>query len=314
MKTLTLTTPGEFKLSDTPAPRECLAGHAIVRVHRVGICGTDLHAFRGKQPFFSYPRVLGHELGVEVVEVGANDKGIRVGDRCSVEPYMNCGDCGPCRRNKPNCCINLRVLGVHIDGGMRELITVPIRKLHKSATLSLDQLALVETLGIGAHAVQRGMIEKGEDVLVLGSGPIGLATTQFAQVAGARVTVADTNPARLAFCKSQLKVDRTVLFGPEVAENVSALGELPTAVFDATGNPQSMMNAFHYIANGGKLIFVGLFVGNVTFDDPNFHKRETTLLASRNSTPDNFTQIIRLMEEGRMTPPPGLRTGRRWIR
>ncbi len=304
MNTITLTTPGQFDVSDTKAPDSCPPGHALVRVHRIGICGTDLHAFRGKQPFFTYPRVLGHELGVEVVEVAPNNLGIKKGDRCSVEPYMNCQDCGPCRRNMPNCCINLKVLGVHIDGGMREFITLPIRKLHKSDKLSLDQLALVETLGIGAHAIERAKVQKGEDVLIIGSGPIGLAVTQFAQVAGANVTVADTNAARLEFCKSNLGVKRTVLFGADVAENTATIGELPLVVFDATGNPQSMANAFYYYANGGRLVFVGLFVGNVTFDDPNFHKRETTLLASRNSTPGDFTRIISLMEKGEIDTSP----------
>src|SRR5918998_1150591 len=117
MKTITLDQPGRFTLSETTAPDRAPDGEALVRVRRVGICGTDLHAYKGRQPFFSYPRILGHELGVEILEVGENGRGLRAGDRCAVEPYLNCGACIACRRGKPNCCANLKVLGVHTDGG-----------------------------------------------------------------------------------------------------------------------------------------------------------------------------------------------------
>src|SRR5207244_4493585 len=182
MKQIVLEQPGRFASVDAPPP-ERRANEALVRVHRVGVCGTDLHAFAGRQPYFTYPRVLGHELGVEVVEVPANGRGVRPGDRCAVEPYLSCGECNACRAGKYNCCERLEVLGVHTDGGMRELIAVPVDRLHKSERLSLDQLALVETLGIGAHAVARSGLRAGEDALVVGAGPIGLAVVQFALAA-----------------------------------------------------------------------------------------------------------------------------------
>src|SRR5438128_10322519 len=138
--------PGQFSLTTVDEPPAIQEGEARVRIHRVGICGTDLHAYRGRQPFFSYPRILGHELGVEIVEIGANEAGLQVGNRCAVEPYLNRGRCIACRRGKTNCCVDLKVLGVHTDGGMRESITVPIAKLHRSRTLTFEQLALVETL------------------------------------------------------------------------------------------------------------------------------------------------------------------------
>src|SRR3954466_4668406 len=155
MKTIILQEPGKFRLDESaaaPGAGELAAGGALVRVRRVGICGTDLPAFRGRQPFFTYPRILGHELGVEVVAIdpaSSKEFDIRPGDRCAVEPYLNCGACVACRAGKTNCCVKLQCLGVHTDGGMRELIRVPARKLHKSAKLTLEQLALVETLGIG---------------------------------------------------------------------------------------------------------------------------------------------------------------------
>jgi 2-desacetyl-2-hydroxyethyl bacteriochlorophyllide A dehydrogenase len=303
MKTVRLEKPGQFALLEAAPPGAASPGEAIVRVRRIGVCGTDLHAFAGNQPFFSYPRVLGHELGVEVVSVGSAVAAVKPGDRCSVEPYINCGTCIACRRGKPNCCSSLRVLGVHADGGMRELFAVPARKLHASPSLTFDQLALVETLAIGCHAVARAGIERGEFALVVGAGPIGLSVVQFAAEAGAQVIVLDVNEARLGFCKRQLGV-KHVINAAESATLDTLLqltnGDLPTAVFDATGNPGSMAAAFNYPAPGGRIVLVGLFQGDVTFNDPNFHKRELTLLASRNALPADFTRIIQLVESGRI--------------
>jgi 2-desacetyl-2-hydroxyethyl bacteriochlorophyllide A dehydrogenase len=306
MKTIILLQPGHFAFSTTPEPKALPPGEALVRVHRVGICGTDLHAYRGRQPFFSYPRILGHELGVEIVEIGENTAGLQAGERCAVEPYLNCGRCIACRRGKTNCCVDLKVLGVHTDGGMREYITVPVGKLHRSDRLPYEQLALVETLGIGAHAVERAQLEPQEFALVVGVGPIGLSVIQFAQLAGARVIVLDVNEKRLSFCRQQLKVAHTVQAQGEILDSLlSITGEdLPTAVFDATGNPQSMERAFQYVAHGGRLIFVGLVQSDITFHDPDFHRRELTLLSTRNSTSHEFTRIIRLLEEGRIDTKP----------
>jgi len=307
MTTIRLEEPGRFRSLDCATPSAPLAGEALVRVRRVGVCGTDLHAFAGSQPFFSYPRVLGHELGVEVVSVGAGVTSVGPGDRCSVEPYLNCRKCIACRRGRPNCCTELRVLGVHVDGGMREQIVVPALKLHPSATLSLDQLALVETLGIGCHAVARAGLERGECALVIGAGPIGLAVMQFAMEAGARVIALDVNAARLEFCRRQLGVPHAV--DPSAEAPLEALrrltgGDLPTAVFDATGNPGSMASAFGFPAPGGRLVFVGLFQGDVTFNDPSFHRRELTLMGSRNAQASDFTRIVGLIEARRIDTTP----------
>ena len=307
MKAIRLEAPGQFASLEIDAPAAPVAGEALVRVRRIGVCGTDLHAYRGKQPFFAYPRILGHELGVEVVAVGAGVTHVRAGDRCSVEPYINCETCVACRRGKPNCCASLKVLGVHMDGGMREAFTLPARKLHPSATLTFDQLALVETLGIGCHAVERARLERDEYALVVGAGPIGLAAIQFAMEAGARTIVLDVNEARIDFCQRQLGVPHAINASREAS--VEALlritgGDLPTAVFDATGNPTSMMEAFHFPAQGGRLVFVGLFQGDVTFNDPNFHKRELTVMGSRNALPTDFTRIISLIEAGRIDTGP----------
>jgi 2-desacetyl-2-hydroxyethyl bacteriochlorophyllide A dehydrogenase len=309
MKTLILETPGNLVARETPHPGLPGPGEALVRVHRVGVCGTDIHAFHGRQPFFSYPRILGHELGVEVVAIGEKVERVKVGDRCAVEPYMNCGRCIACRRGKPNCCAELKVLGVHRDGGQREWLLVPAEKLHAANDLAYDQLALVETLGIGAHAVERARVEAGETVAVLGAGPIGLAAIQFALAARARVLVVDRVKERLDFCRDKLGLPASDLIDASVEEVGVALkartdGDMPTAVFDATGNARSMAAAFDFPAQGGRLVFIGLFPGEVTFNDPNFHRRELTLLASRNALPGDFGKILALIRSGAIDTRP----------
>ena len=308
MKTIVLEQPGTFRLIETGLPGEPGPGEAVVRVRRVGICGTDLHAFRGRQPFFSYPRILGHELGVEVVALGPQDRdwGLQAGDRCSVMPYLFCGECSACRRGKTNCCYHLQVLGVHTDGGMREFITVPAEKLLKSESIPLDHLALVEMLCIGAHAVRRADLTPGENVLVIGAGPIGLGVVQFAHLAGANVLVMEIAPSRLRFCRQVVGIQHTVDARQEVLPQLQALldGDLPTTVFDATGNARSMMNAFDYVAHGGKLVFVGLVQDDITFHDPDFHRREQTLLSSRNATMEDFKKVIQTLEAGQINLDP----------
>lgn len=311
MNTLVLEEPGRLAFTDTPPPVAPGPGEALVRVHRVGVCGTDIHAFGGHQPFFTYPRILGHELGVEVLAVGEGVSDVSPGDRAAVEPYLNCGTCSACRRGRTNCCATLTCMGVHGDGGMRERIVVPAHKLHVSATLSLDQLALVETLGIGKHAVDRafsiGGFASGDTVGVIGLGPIGLTAVQFALLAGARVVGVDLSAARCGTAKRLYPALETVSFDPQQpidAQWAAQLGAAPRAVFDATGHRGSMQNAFSLPGPGGTLVFIGLVLGEVAFDDPAFHKKELTLLSSRNSVARDFVEIIGHMEAGRIDVAP----------
>ncbi len=291
MRQIILERPGQFH-EQFAAPAPAAPGEAVVRVHRVGVCGTDLHAFAGRQPFFTYPRILGHELGVEVVSAPPNDRHIEAASLCAIEPYISCGHCHACRLNRPNCCESLKVLGVHCEGGMRPFLNVPVELLHRSDKLSLDQLALVETLGIGAHAVARSGIREGEEALVVGAGPIGLAVVQFAQAVGARIRMLEISEPRRAFVEK---------LGVETIDKFD--GRLADVVFDATGNPQAMEAAFDYPAHGGRLVFVGLVQGRISFDDPQFHRRELTVLSSRNSCHD-FPRIIRMIEDGSIDTSP----------
>jgi alcohol dehydrogenase len=308
MRAIRLTQPGRFDRIDIEPPQKPGPGEALVRVHRVGICGTDISAYLGKMPLFSYPRIPGHELGVEVDEVGPGVGNVKPGDRCSVEPYINCQDCFACHRGGVNCCESLKVLGVHADGGLRPQFVVPARKLHVSRKLTPEQLALVETLAIGCHAVARGSPRAGDDVLVIGAGPIGLSTIEFVKLAGAKTTVLDINTARLAFCKERMGVAHAVEFKGDGSElpafRAVTNGALFPLVFDATGSSESMSNATNYVAHTGRLVFVGITRDDVRFADPLLHRREMTLLASRNALPGDFGRIIGLIEEGRIDTRP----------
>lgn len=301
MKSIILQTPGDFQQVEQEVDFELEKNEALLKVHRVGICGTDLHAYAGEQPFFSYPRILGHELGVEVVEIGAEVKNVSVGDRCSVEPYRYAPSDQAVRQGKPNCAETMSVLGVHEDGGMREYFKFPAKFLHRSDQLSYDQLALIEPLGIGCHAVNRASVAPEDRVLVIGAGPIGLGALQFSLSAGAEVAIMEIDANRLEFCQQQFALAGGVdPADEETKEQLKDLfgGHLPTVVLDATGNKQSMENAFDLVAHGGRLVYIGLFQGEVTFHDPTFHKKELTLMASRNALASDFEQIIRSIEEG----------------
>ena len=288
MRQLVLSAPGRFLPREVEPPSR-QQGCALVRINRIGVCGSDFHAFAGRHPAYTYPRVIGHELAGTVISADDNEYGNQADDHCAIEPYVNCGECSTCRMGRPNCCERLEVLGVHRDGGMQEILAVPYRLLHRSSTLSLDELALVETLGIGAHAVARSRASKDESALVVGAGPIGLGTALFARAAGCHVIVAEPDRFRREFAQRQgfNAVDST--------EHQSA-----DIVFDATGNAKVMAESLYSVAPGGRLVFVGLTSSPITLDDGFFHKREITLLSSRNSA-HQFPRILRMLENGEIS-------------
>lgn len=307
ISSIILKEPGAFIQTKTELETGLQPDEALLKVHRIGICGTDLHAYTGKQPFFSYPRILGHELGVEVAEVGDQVENVSVGDRCSVEPYRYHPADQAVLIGKPNCAEHMSVLGVHEDGGMREYFKFPAKFLHPSRTMSYGQLALVEPLSIGCHAVNRANITSQDRVLVVGAGPIGLGALQFALDAGAEVAIMEIDEERMAFCCQSFNLSGGInpLQG-NATEQLRDLfgGHLPSVVLNATGNKQSMESSFDFVAHGGTLVYIGLIQGNITFHDPHFHKKELTLMASRNALSADFEQIIRLVEEGRINTDP----------
>ncbi|MGY3052990.1 2-desacetyl-2-hydroxyethyl bacteriochlorophyllide A dehydrogenase [Pedobacter sp. UYEF25] len=303
MKTLVCVEPGcfEYRLANKPILKK---GNSILEIKRIGICGTDLHAFEGVQPFFKYPRILGHELAGELVEI-SDAPGFKIGDAVTFIPYFNCGTCIACRMGKANCCIDINVCGVHIDGGMVEYLSVPSSALIHGDGLSFDELALVEPLAIGAHGIKRAEVKKGEYVLVVGAGPIGLGTMEFARIAGAEVIALDINNKRLEFCKEKLKVAHTINASEtDVIRQLQDItsGEMPTVVIDATGSLKAIENGFKYIAHGGRYVLIGLQKGDVSFSHPEFHKREATLMSSRNATRVDFEHVIASMKNGIINP------------
>lgn len=285
-----------LSLQDVPEP-ERSEHEAIVSIKRIGICGTDLHAYKGNQPFFTYPRILGHELAGVIEDIGQNEAGLQIGDTVSIIPYLHCGRCIACRSGKTNCCVSMQVMGVHVDGGMRERIAVPVSHLLRAEGLTLDEAAMVEPLSIGAHAVRRARVQPGEQVVVIGAGPIGLGVMAFAKQAGAKVIAVDRNQERLELSRSLAGADILVQATGQAVDLVREVtgGDYATAVFDATGNVNSMNEAIQYVAHGGQMIYVGLVKADITFHDPEFHKREMSILGSRNATREDFEQVMQVL-------------------
>lgn len=304
MKAIQLESPRTFKHIRIDEPPALAPNEALVRTHFMGVCGTDTSAYLGKFALFSYPRIPGHELGVEVLEVGSAVTNVRPGDRCSIEPYLNDVASFASRRGHGNCCQNLQVLGVHTDGGLRERFVVRADKLHPSQKLSFEQLALVETLAIGCHAVNRADPQAGEHLLIIGAGPIGLSVLEFAKLAGSNITMMDMNSDRLAFCRRNYGLANTILSrgdGSELAKMQEITGgELYPIVMDATGSAASMNNALNFVAHAGTLVYVGITTQDITFPDRLFHVREMTLKGSRNALSDDFRRIIKLIEDGQI--------------
>ena len=303
MKTLVCARPGEFEYANGEQP-ELKPGHAIIKIKRIGICGTDLHAFEGTQPYFEYPRILGHELSGELIAVDSAI-GFEIGETVTFIPYFYCGNCIACRSGKENACVNIKVCGVHQHGGMVEYLSVPSYSLIHGEGLSFDALALVEPLAIGAHGVRRAGITKGEFVLVIGAGPIGLGTMEFARIAGGKVIALDINNDRLEFCKQRLKVEHTInAMDTDVALQLSSItnGDMPTVIIDATGNLKAINNAFQYMAHGARYVLIGLQKGEIILSHPEFHKREATLMSSRNATRGDFEHVINCMKRKEVDP------------
>ncbi len=309
MKSVICVRPGSLRLIDRPEPRPA-EGEALLRIRRVGVCGTDYHILGGRQPYLNYPRVMGHELGAEVVDAPAGS-GLTPGSTVVVVPYLSCGTCRACRRGLTNCCRRISVLGVHQDGGMAEYLAVPVSNVITAPNLSLDQAAMVEFLAIGAHGVHRAAITAEDRVLVVGAGPIGMAALIFAHARGAEVTVMDLRTDRLDFARTHLGASATVMASADADAALSALteGEFFDVVIDATGHLPSIQRGLSFVGHGGRYALLSIVQDDIAFPDPEFHKRETTLLASRNALPEDFAEVMRQIEAGRV-PTAALATHR----
>jgi len=304
MKSIVLYQPFQLEPRTDPIPTPG-PGEALLRVERLGVCGTDWHAYAGEQPFFSYPRIVGHEIGAQIVAVGENERGLQPGDRVVVEPLLPCGQCYACRIGKYNCCAHLQVLGVQTDGAMREYLTLPVQRLYRSEKLNAEELALCETFSIAVQANRRGRVTAGELVCVLGAGPIGLAVMQVAKAYGATVVSLDLVEAPLALAR-ELGADHVVHAGAtDAAEAVRDLtgGEGAPVVIEAVGHPRTMEQTVDLVAHGGRVVIVGLTDRPVTFPASLLVRKELDLLGSRNSH-DAFPEVLRLAESGQIRLRP----------
>ena len=298
MKTIVCEKPHELTVTERERPVR-KAGEVMVRIRRVGLCGTDFHIFTGNQPYLNYPRVMGHELSGEIAETDPAS-GFTTGQLVTINPYLPCGTCIACRKAKPNCCVNIKVLGVHIDGGMTEFVCVPEQAIVDAKGLSLDQAAMVEFLSIGAHAVRRAELEAGERVLVVGAGPIGIAAALAARLAGATVSLIDTMSQRLAHASERLGFTNVAVVDASLEEWLSQQtdGEYFDCVFDATGSARAIEGGFRYVAHGGRYVLISVVKDTISFADPEFHKREMKLIGSRNATSQDFQYVIDHIRDG----------------
>ncbi|MEA1786175.1 zinc-binding alcohol dehydrogenase family protein [Arenibacter sp. GZD96] len=299
MKYIVCEKPGRFLMKEKNKP-ERNPGEALLRIKKVGVCGTDLHAYSGNQAFFTYPRILGHELAAEVVAIDENQQGIQVGNKVAIMPYVSCGVCVACRQGKTNCCVNMQVLGVHTDGGMQEQISVPIDLLLPAQHLRLEEIALVEPLAIAAHALARAQLKAGETIAVIGCGPIGIGIIKLAQIAGAHVIVVDVNKQRLQYVQDYFDAAHCIVADEKTKVTISDItkGNLCNVVFDATGHKGALEAGINYMAHGGRYVLVGLSKGELTFLHPAIHAKETTLLCSRNATITDFKYVMEILEKG----------------
>lgn len=297
MRALLCEEPGRLSLVTRPRPVRG-AGEVLVRIRHVGVCGTDFHIFAGKHPFLQYPRVMGHELSGTVEE--AED--LAPGTPVYIVPYLSCGTCGACRKGLTNACRNIRVLGVHCDGGMAEYLSVPAANVIPAGGIALADAAMIEFLAIGAHGVKRGGIGPEDRVLVTGAGPIGMSAILFARARGAHVTAMDPRADRLAFASGALGADAVLAAGPDALAAAMAAtgGEGFDVVIDATGLPGPIEAGFAFLAHGARYVLLSVVPQEIRFSDPEFHKREATLIASRNAQPDDFAEVLRRMAAGQV--------------
>ena len=295
MLTGTCVEPGRFELRDAPVPEVAPEGWALVDIAAVGLCGTDYHIFAGKHPYLVYPRVIGHELSGRLVAAAG---GMDAGSLVVINPYLSCGTCRACRRGKPNCCTRIEVLGVHRDGGLCGRIAVPVGNLYPAEGLSETEAAMVEFLAIGAHAVARSGIQPGDRVLVTGAGPIGIGTAIFARLEGAEVHLLDLSRQRLdmagqKFGFTHLHDDGTAILQGDLADGFDL-------IFDATGTAAAIEAGFPLLAHGSTYVLVSVVKDRISFEDAEFHKRETRIVGSRNALKADFERVMAAIRDRRI--------------
>ena len=301
MKAIVLTEPHHFEIQERPAPAPG-EGEALLRVRAVGVCGSDLHAYHGHQPFVTYPRVLGHEVAAEVVALGPGAEGFAVGDRVCVDLVINCGRCYACRVGRPNCCVSINVMGVQVDGGLAEFLAAPTSRLYRVPDeLADEEAALIEPLTIGCQAVSRGEVTSADTVAVIGAGPIGLVSLLAAKARGARVIISDLLDSRLELAV-ELGADAAIHSGRDsLAEAVATFtnGEGANVAIEAVGVESTVLAAIDVASAAGRVVLLGLGAKPVPIVPSALVRKELDVRASRMSA-RRFPEALRLATERKL--------------
>lgn len=277
--------PHNIRLTDVPRP-EPRAGEVLLNVRAVGICGSDIHLYRGDHPYRVFPLIYGHEFTAVVAALGDGVSNVRVGDTVVVEPLLSCGECYPCRIGRPNCCTHLQVIGVHTNGGLAESIVVPARLVYRvPPDLPPEVAALCEPFSIGMNACARGAVSAADRVVILGAGPIGITMLAIAKSRGARVAIVDLLPSRLELADhlgADMVVNGSIVDVPTAVQEFTN-GDGASVVIEATGSPSAMESTVELAAFAGRIVLVGVTTKSVTFPGLDFTRKELSILGSRNN-------------------------------
>lgn len=299
MKSIEITKPGQISVNQIPVPVP-KKGEALLKVRYCGICGADVSSYTGNQPFTTYPRIPGHEFSAEIAEIAPNDKGLKIGDLVTANPYFNCGSCYACKRGIVNACTDNQTMGVQRDGSFSEYITMPIERIISGGSLSAKELALIEPFAISCHALSRGNVKAGDNVLVIGAGPIGLFALIKAKAMGANVVVADVLENRLKLAVSY-GADMVIQCGKDdLAEKAATFtrGNGFDVCVEACGLPETFLNCIDLAAHGANLILIGNGKRETTFLHSILLKKELNVFGSRNAYTKDFEELISLVETG----------------
>ena len=300
MKAVVISTPGEVSVRevDTPIPAR---GEVLLRMQYVGFCGSDLSTYLGKNSMVIYPRVPGHEISGVITALGKEvPDGFAVGDAVTVVPYTNCGDCPSCRRGRSYACRENQTLGVQREGAMQEYITIPWQKILPAPKLNELELAMVEPLTVGFHAIKRGRVDKSDVVMVLGCGMIGAGAIAGAALRGATVIAVDIDENKLDLAialGAHHSINSRVLDLHQELERLTG-GDGPDVVVEAAGNPVTYRAAVDEVAFTGRVICIGYAASEVSFATKLFVQKELNIIGSRNATPEDFRTVISYMEKG----------------
>ncbi|MHB0878439.1 MAG: zinc-binding alcohol dehydrogenase family protein [Anaerolineae bacterium] len=305
MRAALLHAPGELEIVEAPMPTAA-AGQALVRVRAAGVCGSDVHAFRGSSAFQIYPTTPGHEIAGEVVDLGPGVTSLAIGDHVVMDPMIRCGHCYPCCSGRYNCCTTLKVMGVHVNGAFADYVAVDAGHLHRIAkSVPFESAALVEPLCVSAHGVARARVTDADTVLVIGAGTIGMGAMLMAKQQGARVAISDTIAAKLSLA-TQLGADAT--FNAAEGDTLDAVmqwtgGEGANVVIEAVGHPVTTRAALDYVSSAGRVAIIGITPKDVPLPVPLLVRKELDIIASRNSR-EQFPRVVGLVESGRIDPKP----------